>query len=436
MTENTFNHNLFDFLNESTSPFHAVARMNDHFLQAGFIRLDEDQFWTLEQGRSYFLIRDNGGLIAFHLGTAARREDGFRMLATHCDSPGLQIKPKAEKPAGTYLQLGVEVYGSPLLGPWFDRDLSLAGRVCCQGPDGSLRIFLVDFARPLLLIPSLALHFNRNANEGKAINAQNHLAPLASQSLSNQLTDFPSILKEQLVRQYPGATIEEVLGFDIFCYDTQKSSYLGVKQEFIASGRLDNLLSCNVAMSAMIDNDKRHNSFLFCANHEENGSVSATGARGSFLDSVLERLIPEPQPRRMALSRSFLVSIDNAHALHPNFRDTAEPQHEVVLNRGPVIKINANQRYATNSVSSSIFKLLSKEADIAVQEFVMRSDMACGSTIGPLAAARLGVQTIDIGAPTLAMHSIRELTGSSDPFLLYRSILQFLNTNTNLRAQG
>ncbi len=436
MTKNTFNHNLFAFLQASPSPFHAVACMADHFLQAGFIHLDEGQFWTLEQGRSYFLVRDNGALIAFHLGTAAKREDGFRMLATHCDSPALQIKPKAEKPAGTYLQLGVEVYGGPLFGPWFDRDLSLAGRVCCQNNDGGLQIFLVDFARPLLVIPSLALHFDRTANEGKAINAQNHLAPLIAQSLDNQLPDFQSILKEQLARQYPGAKIKEVLGFDIFCYDCQKPSFLGIQQEFIVGGRLDNLLSCHGAMSALIENDKQHNSLFFCANHEENGSISATGARGSFLDSILERLIPEPQSRRMALSRSFLVSIDNAHAFHPNFRDTAEPQHEVVLNRGPVIKINANQRYATNSVSSSIFKLLSKEADIAVQEFVMRSDLACGSTIGPLAAARLGVQTIDLGAPTLAMHSIRELTGSSDPFLLYRLILQFLNTDTDLRVQG
>ncbi len=435
MNETALNHNLFAFLKASPTPFHAVSVMADHLLQAGFIPLDEGQIWTLERGGSYFLIRDNGGLIAFNLCPAAAREDGFRMLATHSDSPGLQIKPKADKQAGTYLQLGVEVYGGPLFGPWFDRDLSLAGRVCCQLADGSLQVFLVDFARPLVVIPSLALHFDRTANEAKTINAQNHLAPLIAQSLNNQLPDFASILTDQLARQYPEAEVKEILGFDIFCYDTQKPAFLGINNEFIVSGKLDNLLSCHVAMSALIKGDKRHNSLFFCANHEENGSVSATGARGSFLDSVLERLLPDPQNRQMVLHRSFLISIDNAHALHPNYRDVAEPQHEIVLNRGPVIKNNANQRYATNSVSSSIFKLLAGEADIPLQEFVMRSDMACGSTIGPLTAARLGIQTVDIGAPTLAMHSIRELTGSRDPYLLYRSIVQFLNTNTDFRPR-
>jgi len=435
MNENAFNHSLFSFLKASSSPFHAVSHMAERLLHAGFMHLHEEQFWTLEQGKSYFLIRDNGGLIAFNLGSAATREDGFRMLAAHSDSPCLQIKPRAEKLTGCYLQLGVEVYGGPLFGPWFDRDLSLAGRVCCQLADGSLQVFLVDFARPLVVIPSLALHFDRTANEGKTINAQNHLVPLIAQSLDNQLPNFPSILKGQLAGQYPEAAVKEILGFDIFCYDTQKPSFLGINQEFISSGKLDNLLSCHVAMSALIEDDKRHNSLFFCANHEETGSVSATGAQGAFLDSVLERLLPDPQIRRMTLHRSFLISIDNAHALHPNYQDTADPQHEIVLNRGPVIKLNAKQRYATNSISSSIFKLLAGEADIAVQEFVMRSDMACGSTIGPLTAARLGVQTVDIGAPTLAMHSIRELTGSKDPHLLYRSILQFLNTNTDFRLR-
>lgn len=436
MDEKTLNSNLFTFLKGSPTSFHAVARMADNFLQAGFIRLDEGQIWTLEQGRSYFLIRDNGGLIAFNLGSAAAREDGFRMLATHSDSPGLQIKPRADKQSGTYLQLGVEVYGGPLFGPWFDRDLSLAGRVCCQLADGSLRNFLVDFIRPVIVLPSLALHFERSANEGKTINAQNHLAPLIAQFLDKQFPNFSAILINRLAEQYPESEIQQVLGFDMFCYDSQQPSYSGLNDDFISAGRLDNLLSCHAAMSAVIESDKRYNSLFYCANHEEIGSVSATGARGSFLDSVLERLLPNPQDRRIALHRSFLVSVDNAHALHPNYRDSSEQQHETVLNAGPVIKHNANQRYATNSVSASLFKLVAKDADISVQEFVMRSDMACGSTIGPLTAARLGVRTVDIGAPTLAMHSIRELTGSKDPHQLYLSILQFLKTDIDLCQRG
>jgi aspartyl aminopeptidase len=184
-------------------------------------------------------------------------------------------------------------------------------------------------------------------------------------------------------------------------------------------------------MTALAHANRTKNTFLLCANHEENGSTSATGANGSFIDSVFERIIPAPEAKRMSLSNSFLISMDNAHAAHPNFMDKMDPAHEIHLNKGPVIKLNANQRYATNSLSAATYKRICKEADITPQEFVMRSDMPCGSTIGPITAARLGVKTIDIGAPSLAMHSIRELTGSCDPFLLYRTIIHFLNCDTH-----
>ena len=426
-----YNTNFFTFLESSPTAYHAVSQMVDQLQNAGFIALDEGKIWTLEQGKSYFLTRDSGALIAFRLGSKVARESDFRMLAAHSDSPGLQIKPKADKKTDNYLQLGVEVYGSPLYAPWFDRELSLAGRVCCQLSGGTTKIFLVDFQRPLLVIPSLALHFDRSANEGKIINAQNHLAPLLAQMNDEQKTDFSTILKNRLIEQYPGTDFKTVLGFEIFCYDVQKPSFLGLNNEFICAAKLDNLLSCHAAISALIEDDCRYNSLFFCANHEENGSVSTTGARGTFLESTLQRLFPDPEIRQIALHRSFLFSLDNAHASHPNFRDMADPQHNILLNHGPVIKINANQRYATNSVSSSIFKIIAEEADIPVQEFVMRSDLACGSTIGPLTAARLGVSTIDIGAPTLAMHSIRELTGSKDPHFLYKTISQFLATESD-----
>jgi aspartyl aminopeptidase len=358
------------------------------------------------------------------------------MLATHSDSPGLQIKPRADRQTGKYLQLGVEIYGGPLLNPWFDRDLTLAGRACCTMTDGGLQTLLVNFARPLLVIPSLALHFDRSANDNRSINAQMHMAPIIAQSLTDQLPAFRDILLDQLCRQHPDLPIADVSGFDLFCCDTQGPACTGVKGEFISAGRLDNLLSCHVATMALTAADLAHNSLLFCANHEENGSVSSSGARGAFLDATLERLIPNPQSRRIALARSFLLSIDNAHAVHPNFKDLSEPQHEVVLNGGPVIKINANQRYATNCVSASILKRFAGEAGVPLQEFVMRSDLPCGSTIGPLTAARLGVPTVDIGAATLAMHSIRELAGSRDPYLLYRMIHRFLVSATAVTATG
>jgi len=432
MNETLLNDSLFQFLHSSPSSYHAVASIATLLHRAGFIRLQEDRRWSLAAGNSYFLIRDDAGLIAFRLGDGNTPEDGFRMLATHSDSPGLQLKPRADRQNGKYLQLGVEVYGGPLLNPWFDRDLSLAGRVCCTMADGGFQTLLVDFARPLLVIPSLALHFDRTANDNRSVNAQTHLAPIIAQSLTDQLPVFRDILLDQLGRQYPDLRIANVSGFDLFCCDSQGPTYTGVNGEFISAGRLDNLLSCHVAAMALTAADPVHNSLLFCANHEENGSVSSSGARGAFLDATLERLLPEPQSRRIALARSFLLSIDNAHAVHPNFKDLADPQHDVVLNGGPVIKINANQRYATNCVSASILKRFAAEAEVPVQEFVMRSDLACGSTIGPLTAARIGVPTVDIGAATLAMHSIRELAGSRDPYLLYQLIQRFLTSPTGV----
>ncbi len=220
MNEQLLNESLLQFLHSSPSAFHAVSTMAGQFRRAGFLQLREDEYWTPEQGRSYFLIREDAGLVAFTLGKDEGGEDGFRMLAAHSDSPGLQIKPRAEKQAGSYLQLGVEVYGGPIFGSWFDRDLSLAGRVCCRLADGSLRVLLVDFARPLLVIPSLAVHFDRSVNENRSINAQNHLAPLIAQTLEGQLPQLPKILGDQLARQYPEMQIDTVLGFDLFCYDT------------------------------------------------------------------------------------------------------------------------------------------------------------------------------------------------------------------------
>lgn len=432
MNETLLNASLFHFLRSSPSPFHAANTIAGQLREAGFVLLREDEYWTLAPGSAYYLIREDAGLVAFRLGAGAAAEDGFRMLATHSDSPGLQIKPRAGRQSGSYLQLGVEVYGGPLLNPWFDRDLSIAGRVCCQLADGSLKTLLIDFARPLLVIPSLAIHFDRSANENKAINAQNHLAPIVAQAIDSQLPDFQRILMDQLANHYPELQIQDVIASELFCYDIHPPVHTGLNNEFISAGRLDNLLSCHVAAKALADAAGSHNTLLFCANHEEIGSVSASGARGDFLSSVLARILPDPQARQIALARSFLISIDNAHAVHPNFKESSEPQHETLLNGGPVIKINASQRYATSCVSAALFKMFAQEAEIPVQEFVMRSDLPCGSTIGPLTAARLGVRTVDVGVATLSMHSIREMAGSRDPYLMYTALLRFLTSATRL----
>ncbi len=432
MNNDQFNQQFFAYLQSSPTPFHAVANIEDYLLQHNFSRLQENEKWRLNRGESYFISRENGAIIAFSLGMNCSLEQGFRMLAAHTDSPCLQIKPLADVEENSFLKLGVEVYGGCLLNSWFDRDLSLAGRVCCETGDSSLDVILVDFKRPLLTIPSVAIHLDREANKNKTIHQQYHLPPVIAQAIDEQLPNFNSILKKQLQTLYPEKKIKTILSFDMFCYDFQPPAYLGQKKEFISGGRLDNLLSCFVGMTALAAAGNSLNNLLICTNHEENGSVSTTGASGAFINSVLERLAPDPITRRIALHNSFLVSMDNAHATHPNFKDTSDPAHKIFLNKGPVIKNNANQRYATNSISSARYKQICTESNVIPQEFVMRSDMPCGSTVGPVIAARLGIKTIDVGAPTLAMHSIRELTGAKDPHLFYRTIWQFLKTDSFL----
>jgi len=430
MNDVHFNQQLFSYLQSSPTPFHAVANIEDYLLRHNFSRLQENERWHLKQGQSYFISRENGAIIAFTLGINTVPEHGFRMLAAHTDSPCLQVKPLADVKEDSFLKLGVEVYGGCLLNSWFDRDLSLAGRVCCETSDSKLDVLLVDFERAILTIPSVAIHLDREANKNKTVHQQYHLPPVIGQEINGQLPDFNSILTGQLKTLYPEKKIEDILSFDMFCYDSQPHAFLGRKKEFISGGKLDNLLSCFVGMTALAETVTSLNNLLICTNHEENGSVSTTGASGTFIDSVLERIVPDPITRRIALHNSFLVSMDNAHATHPNFKDISDPAHKIFLNKGPVIKNNANQRYATNSISSSIFKKICRKSNVTPQEFVSRSDMVCGSTVGPITAARLGIKTIDIGVPTLAMHSIRELTGAEDPHLFYKTICQFLKTGS------
>lgn len=430
-----YNQQLISFLNSSPTPFHAVEEMGRFLAAQGFQYLPENRPWQLTAGKSYWTCREKSALIAFTLAASKEADTGFRFLAAHTDSPCLQIKPRPEAVNNGFYQLGVELYGGPLLNPWFDRDLSLAGRVCGPTADGKLAVLLVDFRRPLLTIPSVAIHFDREANSGRSINQQQHLPPILGLSAEEQPSSFPALLLARAKEEHPAMELTEIFAYDIFCYDSQPAAISGINGELLSSARLDNLLSCHAGMRAIADAGNSNNALLFCANHEENGSRSATGAHSSFIDAVLERIIPDPGHRRIALSNSFLVSMDNAHASHPNHPDKMDKAHPIRLNHGPVIKINANQRYVTNSISAAIFKHLCREAGLTPQEFVMRSDMPCGSTIGPITAARLGVRAIDIGAPSLAMHSIREHTGSLDPFLLYSSIRQFLAGDSHLLLQ-
>ncbi len=422
MTENNLNQKLFSFLTASTSPYHAVQLMAEILDKAGFVRLDEREEWRLQPGKPYYFIRDNGSLLAFNQGQDAKA--GFRILGTHSDSPSLQIKPNADFFDNSFHKLGVEIYGGALLTPWFDRELSLAGRVCYLSTNGDLVTELVDFHRPVAVIPSIALHLNKNSKADTSINPQINITPLIGLQ-KDSTKNFKEIVAEQINAKHKKASLQQILSYDIFLYDCRKPDYVGIDNEFILAPRLDNQLSCFLAATAAASADLKNSFLVICNNHEEVGSNTAAGAQGNMLESFFARILSDNNHRFQVLARSFFMSVDNAHALHPNYPDKHDPAHEIFLNHGPVLKINANQRYASTATSNAVFKLLCSEMNLAVQEFVMRNDMSCGSTIGPMTAAKLGLKTVDIGAASLAMHSVREMTGSLDPGLLYKVMHHF-----------
>ncbi len=420
MDETAFTTDLLAFLNASPTPFHAVSGMTERLVQSGFRRLSEGDAWQLERGERCFVTRNESSLIAFHTGLFEPAEGGLRMAGAHSDSPGLKLKPKPLIVREGYVQLAVEVYGGALLAPWFDRDLSLAGRVSCAMAGGALVSALLDCREPLAVIPSLAIHLDREVNTSHGINAQKDLPALLMLASDEKTPDFRALLHAALLQQHPSLAAVEVLDWDLWLYDTTPARRTGLRQEFISGARLDNLLSCFVGLEALRGAAGRAASLLVLNDHEEVGSLSRCGANGPFLQAVLQRLTGGGEALERALARSLLVSVDNAHAIHPNFADKLDPNHAPRLNGGPVIKVNAGQRYASDSETAALFRLLCRGAGVPVQDFAMRADLACGSTIGPITAGRIGVRTVDVGVPTLAMHSVRELAGSRDPFSLFR----------------
>lgn len=427
MQDIEFNQGLLEFLEASPTPFHAVETMVSRLECMGYQRLFESESWQLEKAQGYYVTRNDSSIIAFKLGDEDLHKTGIHMVGGHTDSPCLKVKPEPEIVNKGYFQLGVEVYGGALLNPWFDRDLSLAGRVHYLDKAGDITQALVNFDNPIAVIPSLAIHLDREANENRAINAQTDIPPVLVRLPNQEKPNLKKIILQLLKNQCEDCDAEEVLDYELFFYDVQPPSYVGLHQDFIASARLDNLLSCYTGMMSLLDSDNNTSSLLVCNDHEEVGSLSASGAQSNFLRSVLERITGGGEYMSRVLDQSMLVSTDNAHGVHPNYADKHDDNHGPIINQGPVIKNNANQRYATNSETSAVFRHYCKRADVPVQSFVVRSDMGCGSTIGPITASGLGLKTLDVGVPTFAMHSIRELAGCWDAFYLYRVLKEFYN---------
>ncbi len=411
---------LLDFIDASPSPWHAVATIRKQLDAAGFSKLSEQDSWQLKGGESYYIIRDDSSIIFFRFGEQTLQKSGFRIVGAHTDSPGFRIKPNALIRKQDTLMLGVEIYGGPILATFTDRDLSLAGRVSLRSNSVLPDIKLVRFEQSMVRIPNLAIHMNRKVNtDGLKLDKQTEL-PLLFAVSSNQpqpsVDHFKALLAEQIQCQ-----ADDVLAWELAVYDTQPGSLWGINSEFIANSQLDNLASCHAGLSALLATSAQQSDLTqVCAffDHEEVGSESSKGGNSSFLSDVLSRIAStsglDQQQYQQTLANSLLISADMAHAWQPSFPAAYEPDHHVLVNSGPVIKVNSNHRYASNAVTEAMFIHCCEQASVPWQRYVHRTDIPCGSTIGPMSAARLGIQTVDVGNPMWAMHSIRESAGVLD----------------------
>jgi aspartyl aminopeptidase len=419
---------LLDFVSAAPTSYHAVAEVEGRLLRQRFRRFDERESWSITPGARGIVVRD-GSLIAFVVGASAPAQAGFRIVGAHTDSPNLRLKPRPGQDGAGYRQLSVEVYGGVLLSTWLDRDLGVAGRIVLS--DGQSVRVRID--TPICRIPNLAIHLNREVNkEGLALNPQQHLSPvLGLEKLGAR--PMLEVLAEACGRSgVTGVRTTDIIGFDLGLFDLQPGSIGGDAGEFLFSSRLDNLASCHAACEALLaaSDNAETTRVIALYDHEEVGSQSAIGARSQFLESVLERLAngtgASHDASARAFSRSFLISSDMAHAVHPNYPDKHDRLHRPLLGSGPVLKINSNQSYATDGPGAAEFVRACRALEIEPQHFVARNDMPCGSTIGPIAAARLGIRTVDIGNPMLSMHSCREMAATADVEPMIRVLTRLL----------
>ena len=414
---------LFAFLTGSPSPYHAVAGAAGTLDAAGFVAVDEAEAWEGVAGGGY--VARGGALVAWRAPAALPAHAPFRIVGAHTDSPNLRVKPRADTGSGGWRQLAVEVYGGVLLNSWLDRDLGLSGRLVL----GDGRIVLVHVDQPLARVPQLAIHLDRDVNErGLTLDKQVHLTPIwgLGAPVEGQLAEF-------LAGQVPDLDPEDIAAWDLMLHDLTPPARLGRAGELIASARLDNLCSAWAAITALASAPGRgdHTAVVALFDHEEVGSGSTTGAAGALLETVLDRLVlargGTAEDRHRAFATSSCVSADMAHAVHPNYPERHEPGHRPLPNAGPVLKVNANQRYASDAVTEALFTRACRAAGVPWQVFVSRNSMPCGSTIGPLTATRLGIATVDVGCAQLSMHSARELCGAEDPEMLTAALAAYLD---------
>ncbi|KAK9283992.1 hypothetical protein L1049_012250 [Liquidambar formosana] len=451
---------LLDYLNESWTQFHATAQAKQQLIAAGFHLLSENDEWDLKPGGRYFFTRNMSCLVAFAVGEKYSVGNGFHVIAAHTDSPCLKLKPKSASSKSGYLMVNVQTYGGGLWHTWFDRDLSVAGRVIVRGSDGSFLHKLVRVKRPLLRVPTLAIHLDRTVNkDGFKPNLETHLVPLLSMkpeetsleskekssALSSKAAHHPLLM--QVLSDELSCGIDDIVSIELNICDTQPSCLGGGNNEFIFSGRLDNLASSYCALRALIDScgspsdlsSEHAIRMVALFDNEEVGSGSIQGAGAPTMFHAMRRIVGSLADEYVgegaferAIRQSFLVSADMAHGVHPNFMDKHEEHHRPELQKGLVIKHNANQRYATSGVTAFLFKEVGKIHNLPTQEFVVRNDMGCGSTIGPILASGVGIRTVDCGIAQLSMHSVREVCGKEDIDIAYKHFKAFYQTFSSI----
>lgn len=430
MTEEIkFAQNLIDFIYESPTAFHAVESVKKILTGNGFNELKEENRWKLEKGGKYFVTKNDSAIFAFVIGKGSITKKGFKLIGAHTDSPSFRIKPNPEMVSeNAYVKLNTEVYGGPILNTWLDRPLSVAGRVILKGENLLYpETRLININKPIMIIPNLAIHMNREVNKGVELNRQKDTLPLIS--LINEELEKGNYLLKAVAEELK-VNIEDILDFDLFLYEFEKGKIIGLNEEFISSSRLDDLAMVHAGVHALLNAGEGEGfNVLACYDNEEVGSSTKQGADSEVLSNILERIVLNLGGDRedffRTISRSFMISADLAHAVHPNVGEKADPVNRPIINKGPVIKLAANQSYTTDSNSAAVYEQICKKASVPVQKFVNRSDSPGGSTIGPISSTHLPMRSVDMGTPILAMHSVRELGGVQEHSYVTKSFEEF-----------
>ena len=424
-----FAENMLDFIYKSPTQFNAVEVSAEMLEKNGFKKLNLKENWKLEVGKKYYTTKNSSALVAFKVNSDEVEKEGFRIIGSHTDSPGFRIKPNAEmESCSAYLKLNTEGYGGMILSTWLDRPLAMAGRVFLRGENPFKPVEkIVNINKPVCIIPNLAIHMNRSINDGYKYNKQTDMLPLVG--LINEQLEKDNYMVKLLASEL-NVEVEEIIDFDIFLYEYEKGCFTGANEEFISTGRLDNLSMYYSSVEALLDSDSKSGiSIAVGFDNEEVGSATKQGADSNMLLNILERVCislgKDRQQFFEAIENSFIISSDLAHAVHPNVNGMADPTNRPVMGKGPVIKVHAGQAYTSDGYSISVYKEICRECGVEYQEFVNKSDQRGGSTIGPISSTHIDIPSVDVGAPILSMHSIRELGCSEDFYNTYKTFMKF-----------